>query len=72
MTGNVTFDLPINMIERYTDDNVELARQHASYTWGDCSFTVMPINTMFELTLANGFLDASRYLTNTGKDLVLE
>ena len=32
----------------------------------------MPTNTISELTLANGFLDAAGDLTNTGKDLVLE
>ena len=34
-TSDITFDQPINMIERYSDDNVELARKHANLTWGD-------------------------------------
>ncbi len=71
-TGNISFDLHINMTERYLDDNVELAKKHASLIWGDCSFTVMPMNTITELTQANGFLDATGDLTNAGKDLVLE
>jgi hypothetical protein len=40
--------------------------------WGDCSFTVMPMNTITELTQANGFLDATEDLTNASKELVLE
>jgi hypothetical protein len=31
---NATFSIPINMLERYSDDNVNLARKHASFTWG--------------------------------------
>ncbi|MGL6008733.1 MAG: hypothetical protein ACRC1D_04680 [Culicoidibacterales bacterium] len=72
MTGDVTFDLPINMIERYSDDNVELAQKHASYTWGDRSFTVSQTNTISELTLTNGFLNEDGNLTDAGKDIVLE
>jgi hypothetical protein len=60
------------MIERYLDDNVKLAKKHASLTWGDCSFMVMPMNTITELTQASGFLDATGDLTNAGKELVLE
>jgi hypothetical protein len=33
--GDATYSNPINMLERYSDDNVNLARKHASYTWGD-------------------------------------
>ncbi len=33
---------------------------------------VMPMNTITELTHANGFLDATEDLTNSGKKLVLE
>jgi hypothetical protein len=33
--GDATYSNPINMLERYLDDNVNLARKHASYTWGD-------------------------------------
>ena len=60
------------MLERYSDDNVTLARQHASLTWGDRSFTVMATNTIAALTAANGFLDAAGALTDDGKELVLE
>jgi hypothetical protein len=54
------------MIERYSDDNVKLAKNHASLSWGDCSFTVMPMNTITELTKANHFMDATGDLTNAG------
>jgi hypothetical protein len=60
------------MIERYLDDNVELAKNHTSLTWGDQSFTVMPMNTITELTQANVFLDATGDLTNASNKLVLE
>jgi hypothetical protein len=33
--GDVTYSDPINMLERYSNDNVTLARKHASLTWGD-------------------------------------
>ena len=70
--GDVTYSVPINMLERYSDDNVTLARKHASLTWGDRSFTVMATNTIATLTVANGFLDAAGALTDDGKELVLE
>jgi hypothetical protein len=37
-TGNVSFNLHINMIERYSDDNVKLAKKHASLTLGRLLF----------------------------------
>jgi hypothetical protein len=54
------------------DYNVKLAKKNASHTWRDSSFMVMPMNTITELTHANGFLDATEDLTNSGKKLVLE
>jgi hypothetical protein len=70
--GTVTYSNPINMLERYSDDNVELAQKHASFTWGDRTFTVNAMNSIRELTQADGFLDNTGALTNDGKDLVLE
>jgi len=64
--GDVTYSNPINMLERYSDDNDTLARKHASLTWGDLSFTVMATNTIESLTAINGAL------TDDGKELVLE
>jgi hypothetical protein len=63
---------PGNMLEKYSDGNVELAQKHASLTWGDCSFTLMHVNTIDDLTAANGFFDATGDLTNSGKELILE
>ncbi len=60
------------MLEKYSDGNVELAQKHASLTWGDCSFTLMHVNTIDDLTAANGFFDATGDLTNSGKELILE
>jgi hypothetical protein len=71
-TGDVTFDLPINMLERYSDNNIELAKKHLSLTWGNRSFMVMATNTIEEFTQVNGLIDAAGDLTNKGKDLVLE
>ena len=71
-TGTATFSIPINMLERYSDDNVNLAQNHALYTWGDCSFTIMATNTIAELTAANGFLTGASALNDQGKELVLE
>jgi hypothetical protein len=71
-TGDVSSTLHINTIVRYLDDNVELAKKHTSLTWGDHFFTVMPVNTITELTQANSFLDATGDLTNAIKELVLE
>ncbi len=33
--GDATYSNPINMLERYSDNNVNLAQMHALYTWGD-------------------------------------
>jgi hypothetical protein len=71
-TGNVIFDLPINMLERYSDDHIELAQNHASLTWGNCSFRVMATNTTEEFTQANSLIDAAGDLTDASEDLVLE
>jgi hypothetical protein len=70
--GNVTYSNPINMLERYSDDTVELAQKHASFNWGDSTFTVNAMNLIRELTQADGFLEDTGALTNDGKDLVLE
>jgi hypothetical protein len=53
--GDATYSNPINMLERYLDDNVNLARIYALYTWGDRSFMIMATNTVEDLTAANGF-----------------
>jgi hypothetical protein len=63
---------PINMLEKYSDGNIELAQKHASLTWGDHSFTLMHTNTINNLTAANGFIDATGDLTDLGKELVLK
>ena len=70
--GDVIYSDPINILERYSDDNINLARKHASLTWGDRSFTIMATNTIGALTAANGFLNGAGALTNEGKELVLE
>jgi hypothetical protein len=63
---------PINMLEKYSDGNIELSQKHASLTWGDCSFTFMHANTINNLTAANGFMDATGKLTDSGKELILK
>jgi hypothetical protein len=63
---------PINMLEKYSDRNIELAQKHASLTWEDRSFTLMHANTINNLTAANGFNDATGDLTDSGKELVLK
>ena len=63
-TGTTTFSVPINMLERYLDNNVNLARKHASCTWGDRSFTIMATNTIAELTAANRFLNGAGALND--------
>ncbi len=61
----------INMLEKYFDSNIELARKHASLICEDHSFTLQP-NTIAKLTKANGFIFATNNLTEEGKELVLE
>ncbi len=62
----------INMLEHYSDENIVLARKHASLTWGNCSFIVMASNTIEPLTVANGGLVRAGTLSEGGKELVLE
>ncbi len=62
----------INMLEHYSDENVVLARKHASLTWGDRLFTIMASNTIEPLAVANGGLVRAGTLTEGGKELVLE
>jgi hypothetical protein len=52
---SITYSGDINLLETYSDENVELTIKHASLTWGDCSFTVMATNTIDPLSQANRF-----------------
>jgi hypothetical protein len=61
----------INMLEKYSDSNIELGQKHAALTWGDHLFTLQP-NTIAKLTKADGFIDVNSDLTEEGKQLVLE
>ncbi len=60
------------MLEHYSDKNIKLACNHASLTWGDCSYTIMASNTIKPLTVVNGGLACVGTLTDNGKELVLE
>jgi hypothetical protein len=62
----------INILEHYSDENIVLARKHASLTWGDQSFVIMASNTIEPLTAANGGLAHAGALSEKGKELVLE
>ena len=62
----------INILEHYSDKNIVLACKHASLTWGDHSFTIMALNTIEPLTVANGGLVHAGTLSDEGKELVLE
>ncbi len=62
---------PINMLEKYSNSNIELVQKHASLTWDKCLFTLQP-NTIAKLTKADGFIDVNGDLTEEGKQLVLE
>jgi hypothetical protein len=68
----IHFTNNINMLEHYSDSNIELAHKHASLTWGDQSFTIMTSNIIEALTVANGSLGCVGALMEAGKDLVLK
>ncbi len=61
----VTNSNPINMLERYSDENIKLAQKHASFTWGDHSFTVNAMISIQDLTQVDGFLNAAGALTHS-------
>jgi hypothetical protein len=63
---------PINMLEKYSNENIDLAQKHASLSWGDCSFTLMHTNTIDNLTAANGFINVTGELTDSEKELILK
>jgi hypothetical protein len=63
---------PINMLEHYSDENVALARKHASLIWGDLSFTLTPKNTIRNLSLANGTLNNAGNSTAEERELILK
>jgi hypothetical protein len=52
----ILFTDSINILEHYSDENIVLARKHAALTWGNRSFTIMALNTIEPLTVANGGL----------------
>jgi hypothetical protein len=62
----------INMLEHYLNSNIKLACKHASLTWGDKSFTIMALNTIEALTVANGSFVCAGALAEAGKDFVLK
>jgi hypothetical protein len=68
----INYTNSINILEHYSDENIVLARKHASLTWGNCSFTIMASNTIKPLTVANGCLIRAGTLSDEGKELVLE
>ena len=69
--ASVSYVAPINMLERYSDGNIELAQMHASLIWGDCTFTVST-TIMDDLTPMNGFMTGANNLNALGKGLVLK
>jgi len=62
----------INMLEHYLDENVALAHKHASLTWGDLSLTLMPKNTIRDLSQANGTLNNAGNSTAEERELILK
>jgi hypothetical protein len=62
----------INILKHYSDENIALARKHASLTWGNQSFIIMASNTIEPLTVANGGLIRVNALSEEEKELVLE
>jgi hypothetical protein len=68
----ICFTNNINMLEKYSDSNIELAHKHASLTWGNQFFTIMTSNIIEALTVSNGGLGHAGALTEAGKDLVLK
>jgi hypothetical protein len=68
----ICFTNNINMLEHYLDSIIELACKQASLTWGYQSFTIMTLDIIEALTVANGGLGCARALTEAGKDLVLK
>jgi hypothetical protein len=62
----------MNMLEHYLDANIKLACKHPLLTWGNQSFTIMALNTIELLTVANGGLVCAGALAEAGKDLVLK
>jgi hypothetical protein len=68
----ITFGNRINLLETFSDDNIDHARKMASVTWGDGSFVSDGPMTIEPLTLANGMITnhtPPRY-TPEGKFLV--
>ncbi len=68
----ICFTNNINMLKHYLDSNIELARKHASLTWGNQSIAIMTSNSIEALTIANGGLGCAGALFEAGKDLVLK
>ena len=68
----ICFTNNINMLEHYSDSNIELAHKHASLKWGNQSFTIMTLNTIEALTVANGSLGHAGALAEAGKVLILK
>ncbi len=68
----ICFTNNINMLEHYSDSSIDLARKHASLTLRNQSFTIMALNTIEALTVANGSLVCAGALVEAGKDLVLK
>jgi hypothetical protein len=68
----IRFTNNINMLEHYSDANIELACKHALLTWGDQSYTIMASNTIEALTVANNGIVCAGALVEAEKDLVLK
>jgi hypothetical protein len=69
--ASVSYVAPINMLEKYSDGNIELAQKHVSLIWGDRTFTVST-TVIDDLTPANGFMSTAGNLNALGKGIVLK
>ena len=56
VSKEIVYSNIINMLKHYLDENIVLARKHASLTWGNRSFTITASNTIEPLTVTNGGL----------------
>ena len=70
--ATITYGDRINLLENFSDTNIDATRKHATVIWGDASFTTTGPMVIHQLGVAEGELTNHNLprLTPAGKDII--
>ena len=70
--ATITYGDHINLLENFSNTNIDATRKHATVIWGDASFTMTGPMVIHQLGVAEGELTNHNppRLTPAGKDII--